>query len=112
MPKEAREARHDKPHYIREWRRSRRGMTIDRLAELSGYSASHISRVERNEDSYSQEFLEAIARALDCGVRDLFWNPELPSWQELSDLILTMTDDQREQAVKILSVLAAQKKSA
>ena len=89
------------PHYIRQWRK-RAGLSLEQLAEASGYSTSHLSRVERHQDSYSQEFLESLARALNCRVADLFWNPDHASWRDFSSIIDTMTPEQRNQALAIL----------
>jgi transcriptional regulator with XRE-family HTH domain len=57
-------------HYIRDWRRFR-GMTLEGLADRTGLSAAVISRIERGDQRYNQDALEAIALALSCKVSDL-----------------------------------------
>jgi transcriptional regulator with XRE-family HTH domain len=47
-------------------RRLERGLTLDELATLVGYSAQHISQVERARASASQQFVGLCDRALDA----------------------------------------------
>lgn len=49
--------------YIREWRKFR-GLTLEKLADRVGLTASGLSMLERGERGYSQETLEALAEAL------------------------------------------------
>lgn len=64
-------------HYIREWREYR-GMSLrkfaDRLESEPGVqlmSHANIGRIEKGEQPYTQEFLEAAAVALEASVTDL-----------------------------------------
>jgi len=50
-------------HFIREWRKHR-GLTLERLAERLETSAGNISRIEKGQQPYTQDFLEAVAEAL------------------------------------------------
>ena len=52
--------------------RRRRGWSLRELADRSGLSASFISQVERSRNSPSVASLEAICRALEVDVVDLF----------------------------------------
>jgi len=60
---------HPKPQrrrtYFREWRKYR-GYTLERAAELSGMSVGNISAMERRTQAYTQDGLEALARAYRC----------------------------------------------
>lgn len=51
-------------HYLREWREAR-GLSLDDLAERMGTSKGHLSNVENLKNGYTQDFIEAAARALD-----------------------------------------------
>lgn len=51
--------------------RLRRGLTLDRLAELSGLSKGHLSRFERGEKSLSIASLMRLASSLDTSVSRL-----------------------------------------
>lgn len=78
MPRKARS--HPKsqriPTQIKAWRKHR-GLTLARLSErlqlLEGIEISdaQLSRIERGEQPYSQDLLEALARALQCEVPHL-----------------------------------------
>jgi transcriptional regulator with XRE-family HTH domain len=64
-------------HFIREWREYR-GLSLRKLADrmesepgVALYSHAQIGRVETYENAYGQEFLEALAVALDVSVGDL-----------------------------------------
>lgn len=50
-------------HFIREWRVFRK-MSQQKLADRIGTSKTSISRIETNDQSYTQEILEAIAETL------------------------------------------------
>lgn len=64
-------------HYLRQWRQYR-GYSLRRLADLMESepgepitSHSNLARIERMEQPYSQEIMEAAAHALRCEVVDL-----------------------------------------
>lgn len=56
---------------IREIRKSQ-GMTISRLAELTGWNVGNISRLERGMQGYSEQSLKKIADALQIPLSELF----------------------------------------
>jgi len=51
-------------HYIKEWRKHH-GLSVERLGEIAGVSGSMISQLERGKTTYTQNTLEALARALN-----------------------------------------------
>jgi len=53
------------PTYFKQWRKYRK-MTLEVAAELAGMSAGNISAMERGTQGYTQDGLEALARAYDC----------------------------------------------
>lgn len=59
------------PIKIRSWRKFRK-MTLEQLAGRVGMTASNLSMLERGERGYTQESLEAIAKALGTDVPSLF----------------------------------------
>jgi transcriptional regulator with XRE-family HTH domain len=64
--------------YIREWRKFR-GKKVWQLAEFIGVSNGHVSRIERGEKPYSQEFLELAAEYLETDPGSLLMrNPQQP----------------------------------
>ena len=56
---------------LREWR-ERHGLTIAEVADLTGYSAAHLSRMERGERDVPPMARVRFARAVGARVRDLF----------------------------------------
>ena len=63
--------RNDLPRMIKQ-QRVMRGLTLRRLSEMSGVSASHLGRVERGERFPSGTTLRKIANPLGFGERELF----------------------------------------
>lgn len=64
-------------HYLRQWR-EHRGLSLRKLADRMELepgvpitSHANIQRIERFEQPYSQEILEAAALALDCTTTDI-----------------------------------------
>lgn len=57
-------------HFLRAWRRHR-GKTLEQVAEHLHMSHSQLSRIERLEQPYNQELLEALADLYMCDVVDL-----------------------------------------
>lgn len=99
-------------HYIRQWRKYR-GLSLRRLAErvevepgVPMMSHANLQRIEKLEQPYSQEVLEALAEALEVSVSDLLEvDPDKEG--EVVDLVrmIASNKDQREQAIRILKAL-------
>lgn len=82
MPSKIANSAQRQPHFIKEWRAHRR-LTQPRLAEMIGTTKQSISRIEKGEQPYTQESLEALAQALNCTPADLISRdparePDLP----------------------------------
>jgi DNA-binding Xre family transcriptional regulator len=66
-----------RPTFIRAWRKYRDEMSLEKLAERLtnevGYAISEgqLSRIERLDQPYTQDLLEALAVVLNCGPEDL-----------------------------------------
>ncbi|MBD2443410.1 helix-turn-helix transcriptional regulator [Dolichospermum sp. FACHB-1091] len=52
--------------------RKQKGLTQEKLAELSGYSVEFISLIERGINAPTIDGLEKLAEILDCNVEILF----------------------------------------
>lgn len=57
-------------HFLRAWRKHR-DKTIEQVADHLHMSHSQLSRIERLEQPYNQELLEALADLYMCDVVDL-----------------------------------------
>ena len=96
-------ARKFRPTCIRQWRHHR-GMTLEKLAARLDMTASHLSMLERGQRGYTQDTLEALARALQTDVASLLMrDPSDP------DAIWSIWDQakpgQRRQIVEIARTL-------
>lgn len=98
-----------KPTYIRAWRK-KRGYTLDdmvgRLAVLGvDTTGASLSRIERGQQPYSQDILEAIAEALDVSPWDLLKNnPEIPE-AEVIDFLAHLDAQELKQAESVLKAM-------
>jgi transcriptional regulator with XRE-family HTH domain len=59
------------------WRRAK-GVSLGDLAVKSRLSLSHLTQVEGGKRAYTQRTLEAVAKALDCSIAELFGEPPSP----------------------------------
>lgn len=67
-----------KPTFFKEWRKHR-GLTQDRLAERLGTTKTRVSMKETGEEPYDQDYLEALADALQTDAASLLMrNPLEP----------------------------------
>lgn len=95
---------------VREFRKQR-GLTLEQLAELTGISTGHISRIERHEKGWSMDSLPKIAKALGIDPHHLIDASE--AWQEVpvigtvgqATLGRILTADGSRMRVKVPAVL-------
>jgi transcriptional regulator with XRE-family HTH domain len=98
-----------KATYIRAWRR-KRGYTLDdmvgRMEALGvAITGASISRIERCEQPYSQDILEALAEALGVTPADLIENnPDVPE-AEVFDLVRRLNQSEKQQASAVLKAM-------
>ena len=59
---------------LKSWREER-GLTIRNVSDLTGVSASMLSRVEKGDRQVSPLVKAQIARGLGCRISDLFGTP-------------------------------------
>ena len=58
-------------------KRSSRGLTLGQLADACNVNSAHLSQIERGIKLASLPLAVRLARALECGVRDLLAEPDL-----------------------------------
>jgi transcriptional regulator with XRE-family HTH domain len=97
-------------HFIREWRKYR-GLSLRRLAERMETepgelltSHANIQRIEKYEQPYTQEILEALAEALEVSPTDLL-SVDPSKNGEVVDLLRLINDKNRAQALRVLKAL-------
>lgn len=62
--------RQRRPIYLKQWRKHR-GLTLQKLAERLHMHHSALSKIERGERPYNQDFLERVADELACEPADI-----------------------------------------
>ena len=58
-------------------KRTSRGLTLGQLADACNVNGAHLSQIERGIKLASLPLAVRLARALECGVRDLLAEPDL-----------------------------------
>jgi len=100
-----------KPTFLREWRKFRelsQDRVIERLELEAEYpfSKGQLSRVERGEQPYSQDLLEALSGIYGCESADLLnRDPYAQASDEIWDFYDKMTDTQKAQATEVVKAL-------
>jgi transcriptional regulator with XRE-family HTH domain len=91
----------DPGHFIRAWRKSIPGLTLERLAERVGTTHATLSRIERGKVPYSQPLLEALAEAMGTTPASLIMrDPSRPG--SIWDVVEQIPLSERENAAKAL----------
>lgn len=100
-------------HYLREWREYR-GLSLRRLADrmevepgVPLMSHANIGRVEKGEQPYTQELLEAAAVALDTTVADLLTvDPNVEdAVAQLNALLRVANQPQKQMALDLVRAM-------
>lgn len=86
-------------NFVREWRKHRK-MTQERLAELTGYTASSISQLETGVQGYEEATLVKLSAALDCRPGDLISGP--PQEIEFVNELRMLDPDERTEVIAAL----------
>jgi transcriptional regulator with XRE-family HTH domain len=105
-PKTVPKSRRRRRTYLREWR-EHRGLTQVAAAERLGIDQSTLSRIERGETPYDQDFLEKAAFAYLCEPADLIMRNPLDGdavWS-VTDHLKTASPAEREQVRAVIEAL-------
>ena len=90
---------------IRELRKSR-GLSQDQLSELIGIDPKHLSRIEVGRSFPYMETLEAIARALEVEIKDLFefhhLSKQAATLEEITQMLQGANEDKLRQVYKFI----------
>lgn len=71
----AMQKRRPKKHFLREWRKSVPGRTLESVASQVGVSQPQLGRIERGDSPYKEDLLERLAEVYECSVLDLLFIP-------------------------------------
>ncbi|WP_182422008.1 helix-turn-helix domain-containing protein [Aureimonas sp. ME7] len=101
-------------HFVRQWRQYRKlslRAFADMLESAPGVPLMtfvNIGRIERGEQPYTQDFLEAAAEALNASVVDLL-TVDPTKEGEVVDLLRILRDRKDDQTLAVLKALASSK---
>lgn len=97
-------------HFLREWRKLKPGRTLEIVAAQLHMSQPQLGRIERGDQPYNQDLLEALAELYGCTVADLLMRD--PSKH---DNIWSIWDralpGQKEQIIKVAAALVEERKA-
>jgi len=88
--------------FLKEWL-DYRGITAEQLAGRLETGKSVVSKLMNGRQRYNQDWLEAIAYALDCEVPELYRPPTAPTANEL---LARMSPETRDAALNVLRDLS------
>lgn len=88
--------------FLREWRRMKPGRTLEQVAEHLHISQPQLGRIERGDQPYNQDLLEALAELYGCDVADLLMrDPTKP------DAIWSLWDQAKPGQRRVIEAAAA-----
>lgn len=91
-------------YFFRQWR-LKRGLTVERAAELAGMSPAAISQLESGEQGVSDRSLKGLMRAYKCTLAELFTDPVALNAEVISTF-QQIKPERRAEAIALLKVLA------
>lgn len=81
--------------YLRQWRKMKPGRTLEQVAAELHITQPQLGRIERGEQPYNQDLLEALAELYGCEPDELIWRDPTKSG-EVVDMVKRL--DERRQA--------------
>ena len=82
--------------------RIKRGLTQDKLAELTNYSTNHIAKLESARTKPSFDVMVAIAKALKVEIKELFSYEEQKSLEYIKNEFQKIINNSDTETLKIL----------
>ena len=90
---------------IRELRKGK-DLSQEKLSEIIGIDPKHLSRIEVGKSFPYMETLEAIAKALEVEIKDLFefhhLSKEAATVEEITKMLQGLSEDNRRQVYKFI----------
>jgi transcriptional regulator with XRE-family HTH domain len=105
-----RKQQHPKPRrrrtFLREWR-DYVGLTQEQAADRIGITQSQLSRIERGDSPYNQDFLEKASEAYNCDPADLLMRDpsRADAMWSITDQLKVATPEQREDVRRVVDAL-------
>ena len=81
--------------------RNKRGLTQEKLAELTNYSTNHIAKLESARTNPSFELLVNLSRALDVELKELFCVEENKTTKDIKDELNKLVNKAEGNKVKL-----------
>lgn len=87
--------------FLREWRLSKPGRTLEQVAAELHISQPQLGRIERGEQPYNQDLIEALAEIYGCDEADLIMRPPGRS-REIKLVWDQVPETERDRALAVL----------
>lgn len=81
--------------YLRQWRKLKPGRTLEQVAAELHITQPQLGRIERGDQPYNQDLLEALAELYGCEPDELIWRDPTKEGQVI-DMVKRL--DERRQA--------------
>ncbi len=105
MPPVPKPKRIRQPHFLKEWRKDR-NLTQEAAADRLGISQGVLSRIERGEVPYDQDFLERAAEAYGTTPASLLIrNPKDAAIWSIEDQLAKAEPNKQREIIEVVKVM-------
>lgn len=88
--------------------REAKGLTQEKIEDISGINPSYLSALERGQKNATLEVLERVASVLEVDLYQLFFfesDTDLPSKSEITKIINSLDKNKTKQLLEILKII-------
>lgn len=82
--------------YLRQWRKMKPGRTLEQVAAELHMTQPQLGRIERGEQPYNQDLLEALAEIYGCEPDELIWRDPTKEG-DVVDMVKRLDDKRQAQ---------------
>lgn len=90
--------------YLREWRKLKPGRTLEQVAEYLHISQPQLGRIERGDQPYNQDLLEALGELYGCEPDELIWRDPTKEGKVI-DMVRRQTEKRQAQIAAFIRAL-------
>lgn len=90
--------------YLRQWRKMKPGRTLEQVAAELHMSQPQLGRIERGEQQYNQDLLEALAEIYGCEPDELIWRDPSKEGQVV-DMVKRLDEKRQAQIAAFIRAL-------
>lgn len=90
--------------YLRQWRKMKPGRTLEQVAAELHITQPQLGRIERGDQPYNQDLLEALAEIYGCEPDELIWRDPTKEG-EVVDMVKRLDDKRQAQIAAFIRAL-------